>query len=343
MFSAMLVATLLSVTIPPDDGTHISDQAEMLTGAQMEAVSALFDEVRTEQGVKMGLITFKYLDDSPKSVSVRALNYWNMSPDSVMMLVSFNPRKVFIQPGSNLEYKFDEATSVELIRDNIVPSLRDGKYGAGILHGFRAIRAKISGGAGVSIPEERPVVSQEEHNTNPFMIFSLVAISLIAIGLTIKYVLRRRREKEEQAATARAYVRRNKNDDYPPHEPPYSPSGYLGPAQGPTVVTNVNAGSNNGLVTGMLLNETLHHNHDTYSPPVKQQVDVVKPTYTPPEPAPSHSSDSSSNNSSSGGGYDWSSSSSSSSSDSSGGGGSDWGSSSSGSDSGSSGGGGSAW
>src|ERR1700690_4308077 len=142
-----VLLAVLAFTIPPVNDTRIVDQAGLLSAGQSQDLSKLFTRVETEQGVKLGLLTTNALDDDPKAVSVRTLNFWQMSPDSVLIFVSTNPKKVFLQPGSNLSYQFTESVSVGIIRDNIVPALKSGRYGVGILNGFSAISAKLPGPA----------------------------------------------------------------------------------------------------------------------------------------------------------------------------------------------------
>lgn len=312
--------SILAVTIPPANDTRIVDQAELLTPSQTTELAALFSDVQTKQHVNLGLLTLRELDDAPKAVAVRTLNFWQMSPDSVLVLISLNPRKIFLQPGSNLQYLFTEAASVAVIRDHLIPGLKSGRYGAGILNGFHAISHTLPGPTVAPAPNTAalsPVVTttgavatttEPEKNTDKtamFLIIFVLSGGLIALGFT--WWARRRRAMA-------------------PIENPYAGStGFVSGGGGiaaPPVIVNNNGGGGNGFLEGLILGDMLsnhntetvvEHHHDSPPPPVEE------------ESRPSYSSSDDSSSSFGGGGSDWGSSGGGfDSSGGGGGGGSDW-------------------
>lgn len=374
MLNAMLLASLLAVTIPPAPANRISDGAELLSGSQAQELETLFRDVEARQGVRLGLLTVSNLDDDPKAVSVRTLNYWNMSPDSVLLLISTNPRKVFLQPGSNLQYRFSETTSVGIIRDHIVPALKSGRYGAGILNGFHAISNTLPGPVAApppntgARPEPRPVTRMDPvlitapvvaepsfASQHPFLLFLLISGTILAFALLVRYVLRKRREEELDRQSEMASFRRTQQalreeetglvtEGRTRNAGSSAVTGTSGRGGG-TVVNTTVAPSNDGgtsLLTGVLIGEAISRPREVVRERVVERpapAPAPEPVYTPPPSPPRHSSSSSRSSDGGGSSYDWGSS-SSSSSDSGGGGGSDWGSSGGGFDSSSGGGGG---
>lgn len=89
MFAAL--AVILAVTIPPAPRDFIADQAGILNDKRDILVMQAGAQVK---GVNLGILTVSELDDEPRAVAIRTLNYWNMTPDSVLLLISMNPRKV---------------------------------------------------------------------------------------------------------------------------------------------------------------------------------------------------------------------------------------------------------
>lgn len=324
-----LLLVVLAVTIPPPNDTRIVDQASLLSQSQAQELASLFQDAQSNQGVRLGLLTVTDLDDDPKAVAVRAINFWQMTPDSVLLLISTNPRKVYLQPGSNLQYRFTESTSVGVIRDHIIPALKSGRYGAGILNGFSAITQLLPGKATSTPntpsrpePTTAPTASEPEKSLlelareHEFLAFLFISGSILGIALLIRTIRRRKQEQETASEPRRPLGERALGAFV--ETVPQSTSV---PTQSTTIVNSSNDNFTTGLLVGTMLN---NQPRSSYTPP--------------PESPPRHSHRHSSSNS------DSSSSSSWDSSSSSGGGGSDWGSSGGGFDSsGGGGGGGSDW
>lgn len=347
----MLLASLLAVTIPPAPQSRIYDEAGLLSGSTRE-LEQLFSDVEARQGVRLGLLTLNNLDDDPKAVAVRTLNFWEMSPDSVLLLISLNPRKIYLQPGSNLQYRFDERTSMGIIRDQIVPALKAGRARAGIMNGFHAISGTLPGPAvapppnrpsrpePVAVAATSPIIDEPGFlSQHPFLSFLIFAALIFGVIQLVRYVLRKNREAREAEEAAEAAFQRQQRflREEPASAPRKRQETAQAPAPAPTTTVINNTPSNDGLVTGLLIGNALSQPRvverevvreptrtgasggSGYSPPAP-----VTPTYTPP-PSPPEPRRSSSRSSDGGGGssFDWGSS-SSSSSDSGGGGGSSY-------------------
>ena len=338
MLNALVVASVLAFAIPPTPPNRISDQAGLLTPAETGNLEALFKDVEGSQGVHLGLLTVTDLDDDPKAVSVRTLNFWQMTPDSVLLLVSMNPRKVFLQPGTNLQYRLTESVSVGIIRDAIVPTLRSGRRGAAILNGFHAISRALPGPQVAPAPNtpnrERPVPTQATENTDKDWSWLLIIPALVLLGFLIRNLVARRRKAQDEARDAERAFRyqqkalRSDGGPAPSQGGPRASTVLTNVAPtGSTTVINNSSGGSTDLLTGVLIGNAISNNNSH----AERVVERVVPRYeAPPEPVhhTHHESSYSSSDSSSG----------------SGGGGSDFGSSGGGFDSsGGGGGGGSDW
>lgn len=329
MLNALLVT--LAVTIPQPTANRIVDQAGLLTTDQTIELNNFFQDVQRTENVNFGLLTLTSLDDDPKVIAVRTLNFWQMSPDSVLLLVSTNPRKVFLQPGSNLSSKFTESVSQDLIRRTMVPSLRAGRTGEAVLSGFRAIRTVVatvpqpSSPAPEHSPDRQFITPVRDNTDNTMIVFTLFLLGglglILAVWATSRFLENRRARRglRRGEATTRSF------------------GGIVEPAtttrrttSAPVATTTVvNTGGGSGdFVSGMMVNEMLHRHEPAPAPAPRYS----PPSYTPPPSPPRRSSSSSwgssSDDSSSGyggGGSSWGSSDSGgSSSDGGGGGGSDW-------------------
>lgn len=361
MFNALLVA--LAVTIPQPTPNRIVDQAGLMTNDEVIELNSLFQKVDSAQHVKLGLLTVTTLDDDAKATAVRTLNYWQMTPDAVLLLVSTNPKKMFLMPGSNLASTFNERTSQEILRTQVAPLFRQGRTGQGILNCFGIVGRTLAlpVAAAPVHTASAPTTATPSYDTKPAESGGLgfggvlLILMLIALALYVGVVVYRR----SQANRGRRYS--DATYDPSPSQrvasySTYTPSTTQSVATSPAPVTVVNNTTNGGFLEGVLVSEMLHNNQ----PAVQQNVFVQPSAPTPvassrrapvaveEDTTPAPSSDgsggggfleslssivsSSSDDSSSGGSsYDWGSSSSSSSdsySSSDSGGGSDWGGSS---------------
>lgn len=187
----LIIAAMMSMTVPASNDAGIVDQAGLLTSDQYQKLSTRFESVRKETGVTFGLLTVTDLPEDPKSVAVQTLNEWNMTPDSVLVLVSMNPRKIYLQPGTNLAETFSESTSVRLIVKNMLPNMRLGQYGLGILNGFEAIDSTLPRPATTVEPAKDGLSGVQK-----FLIFLLGMGVFSAISALFYYLLNSKRKND---------------------------------------------------------------------------------------------------------------------------------------------------
>ena len=97
--------------------------------------------------------------------------------NGVLLAIFLQERKVRIEVGYGLEGKLTDALSSRIIRDEIAPEFRTGRYASGIRAGLQAIQKAIAG-------EYKPVVRPQEPGNqllSPGNIFILVMFFLYVI------------------------------------------------------------------------------------------------------------------------------------------------------------------
>jgi uncharacterized membrane protein YgcG len=135
MFTAILFAALASSPV-------VVDQAHLLNDEQTLAVQKEFSEIQKDDHVTMGLFTLPTSTDI-KSQAYQAINQFDLGPNSVVMLVSMQPRKIYIQPGTQLASRFSSSTVDSLVKSSMVPAMGSGRYGDGIIRGVKAVRSTL--------------------------------------------------------------------------------------------------------------------------------------------------------------------------------------------------------
>lgn len=127
---------------PPADG-WVVDGAGLLKPGEIEALREHARTCEREEGVRLAVLTLADArGEEPKAIAVRTLNEWRLGRRSVLLLVVMNPKKLYLQPGIELNATFDEPTSSALCRDAVAPKMRTAP-GEALLAGLKAIHARV--------------------------------------------------------------------------------------------------------------------------------------------------------------------------------------------------------
>src|SRR5262249_19204804 len=122
----------------------IVDSAGLLSTEEVGELRAVSERVARERGVRLVLLTIPSLGaEGPQPIAGRALYDWQAGRRSVLLLVSREPRKLYLQPGIELANSFDEPAASALCRDVIAPRLRSGPAGPALRAGFDAVEARL--------------------------------------------------------------------------------------------------------------------------------------------------------------------------------------------------------
>jgi uncharacterized membrane protein YgcG len=138
--------------VPPRPERWVADEAKLLTAEERSKLEVFSDSAYASQGVRLAVLTLADAKgEAPKAIAVRALNSWDPGPRSVLLLVVMNPRKIYIQPGTDLAPKLGETECSSICSGQIAPHLKAQMHAAGLNAGLEAIRDAI-----VALPAEAP-------------------------------------------------------------------------------------------------------------------------------------------------------------------------------------------
>jgi uncharacterized membrane protein YgcG len=130
--------------LPRPVGALVLDEAELLSREEAAELRERMRRTEDERGVRLAVVTLRNTDgESPKSIAVRALNQWQVGRRSVLLLVSMQPRELYIQPGTELASRFDDEWSSDTCRTVIAPRMRENRRGAALLAGLDAIASRL--------------------------------------------------------------------------------------------------------------------------------------------------------------------------------------------------------
>jgi uncharacterized membrane protein YgcG len=157
---------------PAPAGSFVSDAAALLTASERAAIEEIAARSEREDGVRLAVLTLQASKgEEPKSIAVRTLNAWNVGRRSVLLLVVMDPRKLYVQPGTDLAPLFDETTASSICSSVVAPKMRSGDRAGAIRAGLEAIRARVktsvspSGATGTPRPLAAPRPPEPVHSS----------------------------------------------------------------------------------------------------------------------------------------------------------------------------------
>lgn len=153
---SMLVTILLSVgvaaleipPVPPD--VPIVDQTNTLTQDQRTELATKIASERTQSGNQIAVVMISSLEDEPlEEYSLSIAREWGIGTgkdnNGVLLFIAKEDRRLRIEVGTGLEGALTDAQSGRIIRNEISPLFREGKYYEGIDAGLTSIIAAING------------------------------------------------------------------------------------------------------------------------------------------------------------------------------------------------------
>lgn len=143
MIKLALLLAALSAGVPPQpENGRIRDDLGMMNQRDHDAAVFKILSLMLRRHIDVAILTTKKLDRDPKDFAVAVLNSWDLAPSSVLVMVSLQPRVVWIQPSDALADVFDKDTSERIAKD-MAAYLRKGHSSDAILHGVEEVSRRI--------------------------------------------------------------------------------------------------------------------------------------------------------------------------------------------------------
>jgi uncharacterized protein len=145
---------------------YVNDLASVIDPASSAAMEDLISRLRKATGAEMAVVTLPTIEDyAPSDVGVAIIRRWGIGAKAevgdvrrnaglVLLLVPrkegvANSGKVYVAVGQGLEGIVTDAEAGR-VSGLMLPELREGKYGSGLLTGTRALVARIAQAYGVT-------------------------------------------------------------------------------------------------------------------------------------------------------------------------------------------------
>lgn len=152
LFIALLLvlpaAAQSKIDFPPLTG-RVVDQANLLDPATEQALTEKLAALEAGSTDQLVVVTVNSLEDQEiEDYGYQLGRAWGIgqkeNDNGALLIVAPNERKVRVEVGYGLEPILTDAFSSQLIRNDILPSFRDGDYQAGVIKGVDALIAQLS-------------------------------------------------------------------------------------------------------------------------------------------------------------------------------------------------------
>jgi uncharacterized protein len=180
------VAALADAQTLPNPTRKVGDCAGVLTPTARTELQSLLTTLEKDTTAEVVVATTASLGGmSVEEYANRVFNEWRIGKaaldNGVLVLVAPTERQMRIEVGYGLEGVIPDALAGAIIRDEFLPSFRDGKYEAGILTGVRRVAAVVRAKQ-VLTPEQVAAVASSSSRPGVFLwiVFGTVAAMWLA-------------------------------------------------------------------------------------------------------------------------------------------------------------------
>ena len=158
--AAFLAAALCQLCwgqkLPGRPTSWVSDFAGVVDDRSRSAMETLIAELEQKTGAEIAVVTVRSLDGfSVEEYAVKLFASWGIGKrkkdTGVLLIAAVQERRVRIEVGYGLEGILPDGVTGEILDTYVLPSFREGKYGAGLYRGVAALAVRIAQDAGVEL------------------------------------------------------------------------------------------------------------------------------------------------------------------------------------------------
>jgi uncharacterized protein len=215
LFRLLMIATLICCPVysfaldyPPPLKQRVNDYAGILSAQEKEELELMLSRHETDTSNQIVVAIFPSLEqESLEDFVNRLFERWGIGQkvnnNGVLLAIFLKEKKIRIEVGYGLEGRLTDALSSRIIRDEIAPEFRTGRYATGIRAGLQAIQKAIAG-------EYKPLVRPQEPG-NQFLSSGTIFI-LVMVFLYIFYRIRNQAMYLPGDSYTQRHRRRRDND-----------------------------------------------------------------------------------------------------------------------------------
>lgn len=185
VFSFLFSSLLFSFESIPEPSGFINDFAGILSEHERAELENQCKNIEKSSGIEIGVVFLNSLEGrNIEEFSNEIFNKWGIGKknkdNGILFLISLHDRKIRIEVGYGLEHVLTDGRCGSIIRNNIAPEFKNGRYFEGIKAGITEIDNIITG----KKPQESYSTTQIGRDEKIFLfvwqLFCLVYASILA-------------------------------------------------------------------------------------------------------------------------------------------------------------------
>ena len=187
LFVAAFAPRVAFAFTPPTLEGPVTDKAKVLSVVEKERIAGKVLALKAAHGHEVAVLVVPTLGgETVEDFAYKTAKAWGLGSaerdDGVLFLVAPAERKIRIETGKGVGGDLTDVDASRIIRDNVAPELKSGRYGAGIEAGVDAIGARFSG----VTPPAKPTSSGSGSGILFVLVVVVILVAIVAfIGLFI--------------------------------------------------------------------------------------------------------------------------------------------------------------
>jgi uncharacterized protein len=179
----------------PSPKGYVNDFANIVPQSVELQITRIIKELEQKTGAEVALATFQSIPHGDlEGFAVKLYEDWGIGKreqdNGVLILLVMDERRIRIEVGYGLEHVLPDGLCGEIIRTQMVPLFKEGRFGEGLYLATFRIASIISEKQGVEISGLQHVPHKEEISTKPrpvggglLKLFSLLFFLILILGL----------------------------------------------------------------------------------------------------------------------------------------------------------------
>ncbi|MDZ7262784.1 MAG: TPM domain-containing protein [candidate division KSB1 bacterium] len=157
----------------PQPVGYVNDFAGVIPESYKQQMTRIALEVEQKTGAEIAVVTVETVGDEHYSDYANKLfEAWGIGKkgkdNGVLIFNTIKERRVWIEVGYGLEGILPDGLVGEVLDQYVVPHLREGNYGEGLLGGVQAVAGVIAKDAGVEITGSVKISERDRSQGRPF-------------------------------------------------------------------------------------------------------------------------------------------------------------------------------
>lgn len=173
----------------------IVDEGALLSVSEHSEINALITQTEANTGAEIAVVLLNTIGSKdPKTFAVDLFKHWGIGKKGVdnglLLLNVRDQRRVEVETGYGLEGVLPDVRVQQILRNEMVPHLKENKFGPAFLNGVRAFTRKIEASYDPDAPKPvpGPLAWLKENFWLSTIIYAIPLLFLLAMTLRILWV-----------------------------------------------------------------------------------------------------------------------------------------------------------